>query len=57
MRAQRSHGAYTTDLPIYQQTRPVVPRDGAQTHFPDSQDNVPLQGKGNRLWVGTNSGF
>jgi len=29
----------------------MVPREEARTHFPESQDDVALQHKGDRLWV------
>ena len=31
--------------------------EGAQTHFPDGQNNVALQHEGNRLWVGAKIRF
>lgn len=52
MRVQRSRGAYTTNLPKpCQQMQLVVPEEGARTHFPDSQNDVALEHKGDRLWV------
>ena len=52
MRAQRSRGAYIINLARLSENGGAVPRKGAQTHFPDGQNDVALQHKRNRLCHG-----
>ena len=57
MRGQRSHDAYTTNLPKLSANRQRYQGSVALTHFPDGQNDVALQHEGDRLWVGPKIGL